>query len=360
VQGQALSSEAHRDTQRRHLSARTRAPRVNLACLVALLTLTFGPSARAQQPASCDASRPVIELDVQPAALTPLAGEHLYTELRGAVARWGLNLCTQALATGAPLAQVRIIANGPHRIGISARDLATQKVVMRDVDLSDLPPDVHGEAIALAVEELLKASWLELALADDATAPVPHEAQQLRVEVSKQLARPQVTPLSIGVRGAFDVYSGGAMLTGADLLLTGHARRPLGAQVSAGARQGVTHNATHGRIELRALTSDLAVFVRAWTNDSFTLLFPLAVSLSWVTFTGIADAGDIGRSRTGLALAVSWTANGVVHLGRRASLLLAIGPGRVLRGVAAKDQGRTAIALSGWTAQAQLGVAVRL
>lgn len=352
MQGYALIPKVHRF-----------ACRVRLACFVcfvgSIMFATFG-SARAQGAEACDASRPVIEIDVPPSVVAPVTREALLTELRVAVARWGLNLCAGAPSSAQPLAQVRIDKSISYGVGISARDLATHKVVMRDVDLSGLPEDVHGVAIALAVEELLKASWLELALGENGKVSAPNDVQHLRAAVDEELSRPRHRPLSLGARGAFDAYSEGAIMVGADLLLTHHATRPFGVQMSAGIRQGIDENARHGRIETRSLNADPALFVRALSHGSFTLLFPLTASLSWVTFTGVANEGEIGRSRSGLAVAMSCSAAGLFHLGARASLLMAVGAGRVVRGMAAQDEGATATAVAGWTGRAELGLTVRL
>jgi len=359
MQGHALTSQAHRDAVRRH-AVRARARYARLVYLAALCALMFSARAHAQQPGNCDASRPVIEIEVRQSALAPLTREHFLLELRVAVARWGLNLCTGSAETGAPLARVVVASSGRKRIGIRVRDPATQEEVARDADLSALPEDVHGEAVALAVEELLKASWLGLALTDEVPSPAPEQPQPLRSELRQEAAQSRHRPLSFGVRGALDMYSRGATLAGADLFLTAQTQRLLGAQASVGARKGTPYDAEHGRIALRTLNAEVAFVMRAFERRSFTLLFPVALNLSWVTFTGIADAGDLGRTRAGLTVAMSCTPSGILHLGQRTALVLALGPGRVLRGVAAQDEGRTAFALAGWSAHAHLGVAVRL
>lgn len=351
MQGRALIPRAHRIACRFRLAC--------FVCLVGSILFAMIVSARAQDAETCDVSRPVIEIDVPGSVLAPVTRAHLLTELRAAVARWGLNLCPGDRASREPLAQVRIDKSSDG-VGISARDLSTDKVVIRDVDLSGLPEDVHGVAVALAVEELLKASWLELALREDGEVSSHQEAQHLRAAVDEELSRPRHRPLSLGARGALDVYSEGAIMAGADLLLSHHARRPFGVQVSVGIRQGVDEEARHGRIEARSLTAEPAAFVRALSRDSFTLLFPLAASVSWVTFNGVANEGEIGRSRSGLAVALLGSATGLIHLGARASLWVAVAAGPVVRGMAAQDQGKTATALAGWTGRAELGLTVRL
>jgi hypothetical protein len=70
---------------------------------------------------------------------------------------------------------------------VTIEDHATAKKVERRVSLGDMAESARPRALALAVAELLRASWLELAMADapPPTAPVPDE---VRVAVARRAA----------------------------------------------------------------------------------------------------------------------------------------------------------------------------
>jgi hypothetical protein len=78
---------------------------------------------------------------------------------------------------------------------ITLDDAATRKSVRRAVDLGDIPVSTRARALALAVAELLRASWLELALpnAPAPVAPVPETVRdtvRLRIAATAPRARP--------------------------------------------------------------------------------------------------------------------------------------------------------------------------
>ena len=69
--------------------------------------------------------------------------------------------------TGRLCATVRVASSDQTSVAVSVevRDAVTEKRVSRDVDLTRVPADGRAFAIALAVDELVWASWAEIALA---------------------------------------------------------------------------------------------------------------------------------------------------------------------------------------------------
>jgi len=85
-----------------------------------------------------------------------------------------VELATPGDTAGGALARVSIelprCAADASEFLVTVDDAATRKSVRRSVDLADIPAATRPRALALAVAELLRASWLELALP---TAPAP-------------------------------------------------------------------------------------------------------------------------------------------------------------------------------------------
>jgi hypothetical protein len=94
-------------------------------------------------------------------------------------------------------------APGVYRIAID--DVATRKRVERDVSMADLEDDARPRALALAIAELLRASWAELAYAEPPAAiprrvleavrlrvPVPEDARELTIPPAVSAADPPV------------------------------------------------------------------------------------------------------------------------------------------------------------------------
>lgn len=78
---------------------------------------------------------------------------------------------------------------------VAVDDAATRKSVRRAIELADVPPATRPRALALAVAELLRASWLELAVptAPPTTVPVPETVRdvvRMRLTALAPRARP--------------------------------------------------------------------------------------------------------------------------------------------------------------------------
>ena len=97
----------------------------------------------------------------------------------------GISVCHIDEAPARPaLAAITISSSAMRRVTVTVeiRDAVTDKRVTRDVDLDHIPLDGRALALALAADELVWASWAELALKDNqrrtrAPSPVVHEIE---------------------------------------------------------------------------------------------------------------------------------------------------------------------------------------
>lgn len=159
-----------------------------LMCVVANLFVAF--SARAQDaegearpnalPERAVLRAPECDLAI---VLDPAFLRVLGIELRGDGVTTVDSVAHNApLGEGASLAIIAIDAlpctQDATLLTITIDDSVTQKSVRRTVDLSDIAADARARTLALAIAELLRASWAELALPDAAASTWPFPSAQ--------------------------------------------------------------------------------------------------------------------------------------------------------------------------------------
>ena len=91
------------------------------------------------------------------------------SDLQHTLAGQGIAACSaDAHPAAAPLATLAVELSpddtAKATVDIEVRDAVTRKRVRRDVDLSRIPDDGRAAAIAIEADELLRASWAEIAL----------------------------------------------------------------------------------------------------------------------------------------------------------------------------------------------------
>ena len=107
------------------------------------------------------------------------------SDLQHTLAGQGIAACSgDAHPAAAPLATLAVELSpddaAKATVDIEVRDAVTHKRVRRDVDLSRIPDDGRAAAIAIESDELLRASWAEIAL------------DTARARQAQENARPQV------------------------------------------------------------------------------------------------------------------------------------------------------------------------
>ncbi len=284
-----------------------------------------------------------------------------FVQLLGAeLASRGLELCTARSETAPPpLATVRVSSRQDAvALTVEVHDSVTAKQVSRDVALSGVPGDSQPLTVALAADELLRASWAELELhtAPPPAVPVPVEVTQTVHEAL--VAPPPPAPrVQLGVGFVWEQYAQGVTLYGADARLGAWLTRRLEIALQFGLRTGPSAAATDGTVQPSAWSLGV--------SGIYTLTAPEA---RW----GLDGAANLGVERLTLVPTPRGTASGSEQSGY--AVLGSLGPQgwfavlpalRVglqilatvpLRGVDVTDGGDRFEGLSGvgWTAQ--LGV----
>src|SRR6478672_5842985 len=194
-----------------------RGPSLMLAvCCASVLLPSF-----AAVDARCTGDGPWVQLQLGAQGWSDVQRASVLSDLQHTLASQGIGACSaDAHPNAAPLATLSVDASlddsSKATVDIEVRDAVTHKRVRRDVDLSRIPDDGRAAAIAIEADELLRASWAEIAL-DTAQARRAEAHPQVVGSVAAVLAPARIeTSGGLGARAAAERFVGGATLIGAD------------------------------------------------------------------------------------------------------------------------------------------------
>jgi hypothetical protein len=291
--------------------------------------------------------------------------ERVLSDLRAGLANRGIDACPDSEGTGEPLASVKIAStSGPSvAVALEIRDAVTEKRVMRDVDLARVPEDGRAFANAIAVDELVWASWAEIALAKRAPkkprrAPPPEVVRGVETVLPDRDADEPSTRL--GARAALERFGGGQTHLGADATALFPFTEHVGLELSLGLRQGRRVSSEHGHVVSSA--AGLGAMLRV------TLLRALPLELSLFAgpraglarFAGRAAPDARGTELSGLVLFARGGALAGLRVLGPLWLEASGGAGAPLRGLEAQDAGRVISGVSGLELFAAAGLMVEL
>ena len=234
-----------------------------LAGVFSLVAESVAPSAHAGGAAgTCGAGNPWIHFQSGD-SFEPAQRNRLVTQLRAALAERKIDLCVAEAAPGAPppIATVDIVADGNESVAIviTVVDALTHKRLARDVDLRTIPADGRPLTVALATEELLRASWAELMLPDGpkASQPVPPQVLRAVEPVAKPVAKPASPLWDLGAAAVVQHYGGGHDAFGADAVAIFWPWARAGVHARIGFRAGKTVVLPEGDVRSSAIVFDI-------------------------------------------------------------------------------------------------------
>jgi hypothetical protein len=329
-----------------------------LALLIGLsLSTSIATAAQAQAAGECGGARPWVRVvNRTPTALASA----VLSELRAGLFPSNIDVCAAAASSQEPLAQVTIDDTGRARYLLEVTDSVTHKRVSRELGLEQLPADGRALALAVAAEELLRASWAELALRGphSAQTAAPPEVQAV-VQAEPTAGAPKRFK-ALGARLAFERYLGGQTHYGADLF----AALPVGPVAAllmgVGARRALTVQAPHGSIGATGYGAELGMSLTFVEHTSSELSAFVSGRALRLTFQPAASPGAAASSHSGLAitsrvgLAFSLGSPGVL---RSYSTL---GAGLPLLSYSAADSGAAVTGVSELELFASTGLALEL
>ena len=307
--------------------------------MAAVGALLVAPVVRGQDRCA-DAAVPAVAVTFVGDAWTDAFRSRVLGELQGALAAQDMVACEEAQVAGREtVAHVELRTLGLPRVAvvIEVSDRVTQKRLARDLDLASFPEDGRALALAVASDELLRASWMELAMADAPEPALPPPPQVTRT-VTREIERASPSSTEIGVRFATEAYSGGEAHLGGDVFfahgLGEHGRITL----FAGARRGLARDGQHGSVTASAIGGGLAIGWLPIDGDVRPGL-ELGVRAAQVFFAAEADPGGTARNDGGVVVVPTLAATLVLEPLDGLVIDLALGGGIAARGVAAIDAG---------------------
>jgi hypothetical protein len=380
----------------------------------------LGASAPARADACPPAGAPWLRVAFAGDALDAALRGRVLVQLAADLQGHGLAPCPADAVDGTaapPLADVTLALSPGAVLSLEVRDAVTDKRMGRELPLASVPRDALALSIALAAEELLRASWIEAEFAPQpanatttttgttassttATAlrpgtpsasapPVPQVVHDVNAE---QVARmPMVTQLAQAARtssttastksdetdsngagpshsawfaqaslvGAIDRSAGGQTDLGGDVRFSAGGRLAANARVGYRAAPNVT--STHGDVQGREVVAGLGLAYALVRRDA-----PWGVDLGAradvidVQFSGVAASGAQATSGSAFGATLGGVVGGWFRLAGPWRVVAEAALGAPLRAVAATDEGVAATGVSGLTFGAALGVAATL
>jgi hypothetical protein len=244
-------------------------------------------------------------------------------------------------------------------IVVEVRDRLTAKRVSRDVDLTGVPPDGRALTLAVAADELLRASWAELALmnAPAPSSPVPDAVTEA---VRRDLEPWQHSRVVAGIAAiaVADTWGGSATFFGADLRATAWLSPRVTAELRLGARDAPSATAPDGAVHATALLAGLGASLHTLWSARYGLYSVVRLDAARLSFDATPNPRSVGSAQAETTLLAGAGLGGWVLLGSSARLLAEVLGEVPLRPVIAVDAGRRVLAVSGVGLEGGIGLGV--
>jgi hypothetical protein len=229
-------------------------------------------------------------------------------------------------------------------VTVAVRDALTGKRVARDVPLGSVPRDARPLTVALAVDELLRASWVELTLADAPAPglPVPREIDAL---VAPRAERHR---WDLGADFAAEHFGGGTTQAGVDVVVRAAPAPSLFVRVALGLLGGATAHAADGDVRSTALDADVGVeLVIPPRAQRWELALGIDGRLIRARFSGEPHTDARGDDAAATAIYLGAGLRGSVRLARAFGLSLKGGFGAPVHAIDVFDGDTRVAGLSG-------------
>lgn len=274
--------------------------------------LAVAPGDARAEAGACSGDDPPIAVVVEGA--TPALERAIFVDLAAELAR--TDLCAR-LEAGTPpdapgarparrapaIARVTIRVAPEGVAAVRVDDEVTHKRLERTVEVAGLEDDGRALAIAIAADELLRASWVELTLKRrDAAAPAEPVPPAVRASVDELRKAPPGAGAGaneIGLRATVAAYGGGQVQLGGALFFRRDFRRDLGgdalpwlaASVFVYGREALPASAALGTVLGHAAGGGASLSVYVARTARARLGVEAAAEVGYVVFEGRAEGG---------------------------------------------------------------------
>jgi hypothetical protein len=350
------------------LAGRIDATKLRGVLTLALLVLGTR-SAGAAGAAGCGAPQsPWISVEFAGRGWERRARTEVMADLRAGLRQEAIDVCTRATGPDrAPLAAItlRLSERADLAVTIELHDAVTKKRVGREVSLQAIPQDGRPLATAIAADELLRASWAEVALDRQqkprAAPPPPEVTAAVRRVLPEPAPRSEarVSHFGLGTRAAIERYDQHTEV-GLDLVFRPRLARRWGGELALGLRDGLAERAQYGRVDATASAIGLGVWTALVQASAFELTLELGARASRIVFSGEPDASASGRDASG------WAVYGRVGLSPSVAVVAplrlgaVLGVGAPLKTFSASENSQLVTGARGLELFASLGIVVEL
>ena len=292
-------------------------------------------------------------------------------ELRAALATQDFGLCLESNAWPSevsPVAGLRIELREAARIVIEVRDAVTDKYVRRELDLTGVPVDAQPLTLAIAADELTRASWAELLL-EDAPEPArpPPPAVQAVVErqaehvIQERQEESDRLPWWFDLTFAVDHYGGGDTHLGGQASVERWLHRRVALRLGIGGRVGLSVDGAQARVQARALPASLYLMfgIVGDPQAGLHLVVGGGAQMRWVRYVSTSMSGARTANPSAATLVTSAEVSARWSLGI-VRLVVGLRLGGVLFGARAVESGSGLTGVSGFEVAAHAGIGVRL
>jgi hypothetical protein len=265
-----------------------------------------------------------------------------------------------------PVAAITLSISGRAKLSVTIelQDAVTRKRVGRDVSLAAIPADGRPLATAIAADELLRASWAEVAL-ERHSRPREKPPPQVDAAVRRVLPQtsrprpPRASAWGVGSRAAIEHYDRHTEL-GVDFFLRPRFARSWGAELALGLRDGLAEPSRNGQIDATASAVGLGVWAPLVRFAAFELSLELGIRAARVVFTGEPAASASGREASGWAVYGRAGLSPSLRIVEPLRLSATLGLGAPMKTFAASDDSQIVTGVRGLELFGSLGLLTEL
>ncbi|HEY2368593.1 MAG TPA: hypothetical protein VGH87_19485 [Polyangiaceae bacterium] len=246
-------------------------------------------------------------------------------------------------------------------VEVDVRDDLTAKSLKREVALADVPSDVRALTVAVAADELLRASWAELAVKSAFSAKqqekVPAEVRDVVRDTMVDVPKRDEPRIAFGAGAVLDAFTGGSTLLGADVLADAWIVPRLRIVARFGLRSGLSARGADGDVSTSAISFKLgAALTLTPPQLRAGLDLALRAGAMRVAFVATPSTGASARSLADTAVLADAALLGWVKLAPNLRALADAAFSVPLRSVVATDGADVVTGVSGVGVSATLGL----
>jgi hypothetical protein len=217
---------------------------------------------------------------------------------------------------------VKVELQDEGRVSIEVDDSLTSKTVARDIRLQDSTDSASALIVAVAIDELLRATWAELSIKQEPTepsAPSPSPKEPEKIAPASEEVESNLPSHRLALEGAVDAYVEGSVFFGANIVYGSSFLGRMEWSAFAGPRVVRAKNASDiGQVRADAVTFGAGLGAPVIATEAFFFGPEVALAATHAWFRGrVASPGESGAqaeefqgwaltARAGLGARVHW------------------------------------------------------